>query len=595
MPLKKVYNSPWFVKVVFVISLFLVLFIAGISYKHITNVSESQDLVVHTYQVNLELEQIFSYLKDAEVGERGFIVTKDSLYLEPLLNSRSKIRNCFEILEKLTENNKSQHKNLKELRALVSNRIHSLDGINDEVEKKPIEIAKFKEVFLESKAYMTSVRKHLSLMISFENNLLEERLKNHETNIKFTPVFLFSSIVFTLILIFLAYVKIDNDLEKLEKKNHELLIFNESTKQAEIINKHGSWRWNDKEDTFYFSDNLFRLLGEEPNAFEHTLANFMKFVHPEDINKLTEQTNKMMENKDLPFIFYRIILRTGEIRYLKAYGKSIVNIDGETQLLGTTTDITDEIDHFNTLEKRNQELELNNKELQAFNYVASHDLQEPLRKIQTFLSRLEDSDADTFSEKGKLYMSRINKAATRMRNLIDDLLQYSRTNKSHEIKKNSDINELIENAQQNLAEVIISEEATITVANFPEMKVIPFQIEQLFSNLISNSLKYKLKERKPDIKIDYQKVSQNEHPILEESLHESFHKITFKDNGIGFKQEYATKIFELFNRLHTKDQYSGTGIGLSICKKIINNHNGFILANGVPNESASFTIYLPFV
>src|SRR5690606_4196227 len=159
---------------------------------------------------------------------------------------------------------------------------------------------------------------------------------------------------------------------------------------------------------------------------------------------------------------------------------------------------TGEIEHFKILEERNLELERNNKELSAFNYVASHDLQEPLRKIQTFLSRLEDKESDTLSEVGILYMTRIKNAASRMRMLIDDLLQFSRTNKADKAYELADLNVLLENAQQDLAEIITEENAIITASPLPSIKIIPFQIQQLFLNLISNSLKYKSKDRIPE-------------------------------------------------------------------------------------------------
>lgn len=593
MPLKKFYNAPWFVRAVFVISLFVVLFIAGLGYKHISDISKSQRLVVHTYKVNVELEQILSYLKDAETGQRGFIITKDSIYLEPFLKSRSKINNTFAELKELTKNNIKQKNNLKELSILIDNRLDNFEiasvyALNDQTDLK-----RFEKVFFDGKVHMDAIREKLNSMILFENELLEKRLKVYETNIKFTPIFLFSLIIFTLFLMYLAYAKINNNFENLKIINQQLEVFKEATNQSEIINKHGSWQWNVEEDTFQFSDNLFRLLGEDPNAFEQTTANFMQFVHPEDVEKLSKSIKKMKEKKDLPFIYYRVVHKNGTVRYLKAYGKSVVNTEGKTKLLGTTTDITDEIDHYNTLEKRNQELELNNKELAAFNYVASHDLQEPLRKIQTFLSRIEDSEINRFSEKGKIYMERINVAATRMRTLIDDLLQYSRTNKSDEVLEITNINTLLEDAQQDLAEAIVAEDAVIKVPNFPKMKVIPFQIQQLFSNLISNSLKYRSTERSPIIEITYQKVNKKEDIRLENSSKDKFHKITYKDNGIGFDQKYAKNIFELFSRLHNKDQYSGTGIGLSICKKISDNHSGFMFANGIPNKGAIFTIFLP--
>ncbi len=593
MPLKSIYRAPWFVKVVFVVSLFIVFFIAGVSYKHITDLSKSQELVVQTYKVNVELEQILSYLKDAETGQRGYFITQDSLYLQPFLESRSKINNSFAELKSLTKDNPVQQKNLKELNVLIENRLENFDLVSAYTANDEHTELQFKMIFLNGKNIMDSIRVKLNGMIALEEKILKERQDVYKSDMKFTPVFLYSLIVLTLLLMYAAYAKISSNVDKLKRSNQRLEIFKEATKQSEIINKHGSWRWEVEEDKFHFSDNLFRLLGEKPQSFDHTLENFMRYVHPEDIDKLSAQVEQMKEDQELPFIYYRVVHADGSVHYLKAYGRSTVNAEGRVQLLGTTTDITDEIDHFNTLEQRNQELELNNKELAAFNYVASHDLQEPLRKIQTFLSRLEEKELEKFSESGKTYMARINVAATRMRSLIDDLLQYSRTNKSDEVLVETTIDSLIEDAQQDLAESIVAEDASIKVDRLPQMKVIPFQIQQLFSNLISNSLKYRSKGRKPEIHISYLKVLASADERLNNAQSDFYHRITFSDNGIGFDQEYAEKIFVLFSRLHNKDEYSGTGIGLSICRKIVDNHGGFIFAAGVPNKGATFTIYLP--
>lgn len=593
MDIQEKHKSPWFVKVVFVVSLFLILFVAGLGYKHITNVSESQSLVTHTYEVNVQLEQILSYLKDAETGQRGFIITQDSLYLEPFFKGRGKINNTFAELKELTKNNPKQQNNLKKLNLLIENRLNNFEIASTYALKDQTDLLKFKNVFFDGKQMMDAIRDHLNMMIGLENRRLEKREKAYKSTTRFTPIFLFSLVLLTLLLLYIAYAKINRDFESLKITNQELKVFKEATNQSEIINKHGSWRWNVHKNEFYFSDNLFRLLGEQPNSFEHTITNFMKFVHPEDIELLGTQVELMKKNKDLPFIRYRVIHKDKSIHYLKAYGKSIKNQEGVQQLLGTTTDITDEIDSFNTLELRNQELELNNKELAAFNYVASHDLQEPLRKIQTFLSRLEDKEANSFSESGKKYMERINVAATRMRLLIDDLLQFSRTNKSDEVLVKSNINLIIEDAQQDMAESIVNKNASISVTEIPEISVIPFQIQQLFSNLISNSLKYRSKDREPNIIIKYNLVYKSEDSRLLKALNDTYHKISYKDNGIGFEQEYAEKIFTLFSRLHNKDEYSGTGIGLSICKKITDNHLGYIFANSKPDKGAEFDIFLP--
>jgi signal transduction histidine kinase/CHASE3 domain sensor protein len=585
-------KSVLFVQASFFIALLIIAIVGGITYKTTKNLSDATDLVVHTYKINVELEQILSYLKDAETGQRGYILTKDSLYLEPFFSGREKINNTFAELKELTRNDEVQQQNLVALSKLIDDRMSNFDKSASFLIFDSIKTEDFSEVFLEGQYMMDAIREKIASMIALERAQLSYRQKAYKSSLNLTPIFLFALILVSLALVLIAYFRTTKDVKDLKRTNQELEIFKESTNQAEIISRHGNWVYHIEQGTYDYSDNLYRLLGEQPQSFTPTTENFMSFVHPDDLEKLQEDVAKMLENEHLPFIHYRIIQKSGNIRYLKAYGQAL-EIDGKRKLLGTTTDVTDEIEGIKLLEERNAELERNNKELSAFNHVASHDLQEPLRKIQTFLSRLVDQEENNLSEKGTLYISRIQNAATRMRLLIDDLLQFSRTNKIEKNFETSNINLLLENAKQDLAEAISESNAEITSDNFPVMDVIPFQIQQLFLNLIGNSIKYQSKGTEPKINITYERINALEDDKLVKPKKEFYHKLEFSDNGIGFSNEYAEQIFVLFNRLHNKSDYSGTGIGLSICKKIIENHAGYIFADGVTGEGATFTVYLP--
>jgi PAS domain S-box-containing protein len=252
------------------------------------------------------------------------------------------------------------------------------------------------------------------------------------------------------------------------------------------------------------------------------------------------------------------------------------------------------ISYSESIEQKNKKLEQANKELESFSYIASHDLQEPLRKIQAFTSRLLQKENDNLSEWGKDVFQKVQTSANRMQKLIEALLSFSRLDKSQEAYVHLDINNLLNEIRNSMQEDIDSKKAVIQSEKLPPMNVIPVQFQQLLSNLLSNALKYSKPDVAPVIKITY---DLKENHFIQENFQpdeSKYHHITIIDNGIGFEQQYSEKIFELFQRLHGKSEYEGTGIGLAICKKIVENHGGFITAKGEPGQGSEFNIYIPF-
>jgi PAS domain S-box-containing protein len=243
--------------------------------------------------------------------------------------------------------------------------------------------------------------------------------------------------------------------------------------------------------------------------------------------------------------------------------------------------------------QKNKDLERSNSELSSFSYVASHDLQEPLRKIQGFGNLILNSEVSNLSDTGKDYFNRMIKAATRMQGLIDSLLEFSRTNTDTKNFETADLDELLEEVKKDMRELIETSGAVIKSGPLPTLKVIPFQFRQLMANLIGNSIKYAKKDVPPLIEVSAEKIAPRDLPENFTVASADYYRITFRDNGIGFEQEYAEKIFELFQRLHGKNEYTGSGIGLAICKKIAENHSGWISAESEPGVGSSFHFYLP--
>ena len=270
-------------------------------------------------------------------------------------------------------------------------------------------------------------------------------------------------------------------------------------------------------------------------------------------------------------------------------------------------------------EKRAAELIIANKELLAFTYISSHDLQEPLRKIQTFVTIILENENKNLSDKGKYNFQRMQIAAQRMQQLIDDLLAFSRINSTDHQFENTDLNKIIEDVKFDLKETIQEKQATFEVSEICPFKLIAFQFRQLMYNLISNALKFSKPDVPSHIIIKSNTVNGSElndallstkktaplpnsdgsttaedNPLKEIfSAEKKYCHINVTDNGIGFEPHFSERIFGVFQKLHSKEVYAGTGIGLAIVKKIVENHKGLITATGELNKGASFDIYIP--
>lgn len=587
MKINNLHKSPLLLRVVFVISLAVILFTAAVTYKHINHLNHSRDLVIHSHEVQLELERIISYIKDAETGYRGYLLYGDTSLLEDFTNSREKVNKSFFNLKKLTSDNLTQQNKLKELYQLI---VLRYSYFNKNYEDKD----RYKKYYeTKGKQVMDQIRTKVDEMISLENALLKKREFHVQDSISYTPLYALMVIFITLFFIVLAFVKINSDFKRIERSNSRLRISQESINQAEILGNYSSWIWNLELNKMQFSDNQYRLFGLDPQAFEANHESFFKYVHPDDLPLVSQAIGDVVKNENLPIFQYRIVLKNDEIRHLRTVGKLFVNRFQEKIIIGTTQDVTADVLKKQILKEKNIDLERNNKELIEFNYAASHDLQEPLRKIQTFISRINENEQANLSENGKQYLNRILVAATRMRVLIDDLLQYSRTNKSIDSFETVDLNEVFSSAIQELSELIVETKTHVENSNLPTIEGIPFQLRQLFINLINNSIKYRKPHQNAVIQVNYNKIRASDDENVEEQSNRFFHKITISDNGIGFHPDDSKKIFLLFNRLHAKDHYPGTGVGLAICKKIVKNHYGYICAHGQPDDGAQITLYFP--
>lgn len=317
--------------------------------------------------------------------------------------------------------------------------------------------------------------------------------------------------------------------------------------------------------------------------------------HPQDRERAESEWNRGKQEQR-PFQFeVRLKDAHGNYRWHRSVAEPITDDQGTVvKWVGAFIDIHDMKtleDQLNTLvARRTSELARSNEDLQQFAHVASHDLKEPVRKVKTFIDRLLHEFKDDLPEKAVNYLSRIDRASDRMQDMINGVLDFARIDTSRIEQQTIDFEDLLMKIREDLELVTTESKAQFIYSNLLPLKGTPILIYQLFYNLVSNSLKFIRPEVPPVVKISTQRIQLE--PVDGADL-QSFIRITVEDNGIGFPNSHAEDIFKTFTRLHSRDRFEGTGLGLALCRKIVDRHGGTIVAEGVEGKGAKFTIDLP--
>jgi two-component system, chemotaxis family, sensor kinase Cph1 len=370
------------------------------------------------------------------------------------------------------------------------------------------------------------------------------------------------------------------DITKRKRAENELKQAQEKLNLALESGNIGIWEWDLKTNETYWDERMQKMFGLEPGSFRNTHKDFKNLVHEEDIRHLEKAISETLYQGKAYVNLYRTKPVNGKIKYITS--RAIVNKieDGKPAgLIGVCFDVTwlrEETEH--TILKLNEELLRSNKELENFAYIASHDLQEPLRMVSCFTQLLSQQYQDKLDDKAREYIYFAVEGSNRMHELLNGLLAYSRIHTKGKNFSPVDTRQVISDVVKNLSLKIQERNASVKAGELPVIYADVTQMIQLFQNLISNAIKFSPED--PQVAISAEAVGNN-------------YLFAVKDFGLGIESQYFEKIFNIFQRLQPREKYEGTGIGLAICKRIVERHGGKIWVESEPGKGSTFYFTIP--
>jgi signal transduction histidine kinase len=464
-----------------------------VAYANVRKLIEHGAALGRSQQRIMAADAVLSTLKDAETGQRGYVITGAPEYLAPYTDALKQIDGKLAGLARLTADDAEERAQVAEIRTLADRRLAAAKRTMEIRDRDGLEAASRAIQEDRGKAFMDRIRQVVDDLGRAEERRLAEVRRARDDSVRTAVVTIFGAGIFNLFLVAMIAWAVRRDSVARARTS------------AAVVH---------------------RLALERDNA------------------------------------------------------RLIAEVDERRRVNATLTALT-------------ARLEQSNRELQDFASVASHDLQEPLRKIQAFGDRLRTRFAGPLGPDGRDYVDRMHAAAARMQTLIDDLLRFSRvTTKAHPFAP-VDLNEIARDVLSDLEARIESSAGKVEVGELPTIDADPVQMRQLFQNLIANALKFRRPEAAPVVRVSASMPTEVGTPADDRDARSPKVEIRVADNGIGFEEKYLDRIFNVFQRLHGRDRYEGTGIGLAVCRKIVERHGGTITATSRPGEGATFVIALP--
>jgi signal transduction histidine kinase/CHASE3 domain sensor protein len=601
--------SRTYVRIFFLGILVVLISVALLTFSNLNNYTEEVRLIRHSNRVLTAIQTVMFSVRDAETGHRGYQLTRDTTYLEPYYESLRQLPDQIAMLDSLMAGDDVQSQRADTLQSKIENQFAIISQILSNARRSSLYMDRYESSLLaHGKDNMTQIRK-LAQDITDHEEAKSRNLISNETDFRTTaPIALLLYTLVALAAVTFLFTRVLDSLrgrehaeerlresiqnlrkEGLAREERELIL-----REAETLANMGSWKWYESTGSIVWSSGLYTIFNKDPDT-QPTWESFLEHVHPEDKKAATDFFEKVKLRETRLEMSYRIDVG-GRFRYLMVVARPKENPGThQVDILGIVLDLTEQKVYESQLQQFTADLQRSNQDLEQFAYVASHDLQEPLRKIRAFGDRLVAKYQSILEEQGTDYVARMQSAAARMQVLIEELLSFSRVSRPGFIKENLNVNDIVNEVKDDLETQIRREEATLTVGKLPAVRGERSQIKRLLQNLISNSVKFHKNGTGARVDVSGRIVRgadvQNEFNVQLPNL--KYARIEVKDDGIGFDEKYLEKIFTIFQRLHGRTEYEGTGIGLAICRRIVANHGGLITARSEENKGSVFIVILP--
>jgi len=556
------------------ILLIVVIFLNRLSFD---NMKEYNNAVNHTRNVITLFERLSNHFKSAEIYSPNYDSIPENNFYKLYKNEGLQINGELAQLSDLVKDNKDQTRLVDSLSTMISGQIYTL------LQKNIEEIIKTGEAWRLN--YLFAIHEIINRGISHENDLLTMRNAKLKDSMRANNIVsvIFALLAVTIIIsnfistFFLSQKRLwlEGFLESVLNTSQNGIVNYKAIRKEDVITEFKLAFANKAIETL-IGINASKVMGNNIKAFRYSVKDIDLFER------------------------YVEVVESGQSSVFEAYFEDGLNqkwllvslVKMGDGLTASFQDITQLKKYEEELKENIHQLERSNKELEQYAYVASHDLQEPLRKIRAFGSYLQETQSEHLDEKGKVQLDKIMRSAERMSVLIRDILSFSSMRKV-DMYEQTDLNKILEGVRSDFDLTISQKGASINAHALPVIEAIPLQMTQLFYNLVNNSFKFAREGVSPQILITCNELNAIKKRELGLNTETTYFEIQFSDNGIGFNPEYSEQIFGLFKRLNDRQAYPGSGIGLALCKKVIENHNGLIYADAKENKGACFFIIIP--